>query len=178
MSVAKRVGEEMEVELGDKVGYAILLEDVTGSKTVIKVMIDAQAYCLGSLKKLLPDVETSSLSSLPPHSMHNTFKTSFAGDVVDVYISYEKMYALLEMRSVEETQKCNGFGRHLITGNTFNIDQSSLIGKSLPITWDLYEMFRLVQLAARVTLYGKVAHQKVVIANVVTLFRKVAHQTA
>nr|GEV25767.1 pre-mRNA-splicing factor ATP-dependent RNA helicase DEAH7 isoform X1 [Tanacetum cinerariifolium] len=96
----------MEVELGDKVGYAILFEDVTGSKTVIMVMID--------------------------------------GDVVDVYISYEKMYALLKMRSVEETQKCDGFGRHFITGDPLKIDQSSLID------------------------------QKVVIANVVTLFRKVA----
>ncbi|GJS06884.1 pre-mRNA-splicing factor ATP-dependent RNA helicase DEAH7 [Tanacetum coccineum] len=36
MSVAKRVSEEMETELGDKVGYAIRFEDVTGPKTVIK----------------------------------------------------------------------------------------------------------------------------------------------
>lgn len=37
MSVAKRVSEEMETELGDKVGYAIRFEDVTGPKTIIKV---------------------------------------------------------------------------------------------------------------------------------------------
>lgn len=37
MSVAKRVSEEMETELGDKVGYAIRFEDVTGPNTVIKV---------------------------------------------------------------------------------------------------------------------------------------------
>lgn len=37
MSVAKRVSEEMETELGDRVGYAIRFEDVTGPKTVIKV---------------------------------------------------------------------------------------------------------------------------------------------
>ncbi|KAL3533450.1 hypothetical protein ACH5RR_006971, partial [Cinchona calisaya] len=36
MSVAKRVSEEMETELGDKVGYAIRFEDVTGPDTVIK----------------------------------------------------------------------------------------------------------------------------------------------
>ncbi|KAG0465507.1 hypothetical protein HPP92_019671, partial [Vanilla planifolia] len=36
MSVAKRVSEEMETELGDKVGYAIRFEDVTGPSTVIK----------------------------------------------------------------------------------------------------------------------------------------------
>lgn len=39
MSVAKRVSEEMETELGDKVGYAIRFEDVTGPKTVIKVTL-------------------------------------------------------------------------------------------------------------------------------------------
>lgn len=39
MSVAKRVSEEMETELGDKVGYAIRFEDVTGPNTIIKVFI-------------------------------------------------------------------------------------------------------------------------------------------
>lgn len=37
MSVAKRVSEEMETDLGEKVGYAIRFEDVTGPNTVIKV---------------------------------------------------------------------------------------------------------------------------------------------
>ncbi|CAN6476268.1 unnamed protein product [Victoria cruziana] len=40
MSVAKRVSEEMETKLGDKVGYAIRFEDVTGPDTVIKYMTD------------------------------------------------------------------------------------------------------------------------------------------
>ncbi|GLA59707.1 DEAH-box RNA helicase prp16 [Aspergillus tubingensis] len=40
MSVAKRVSEEMEVDLGDEVGYAIRFEDCTGPKTVIKYMTD------------------------------------------------------------------------------------------------------------------------------------------
>ena len=34
MSVAKRVADEMGVELGDEVGYAIRFEDLTSSKTV------------------------------------------------------------------------------------------------------------------------------------------------
>lgn len=40
MSVAKRVAEEMGVELGDEVGYAIRFEDLTNEKTVIKYMTD------------------------------------------------------------------------------------------------------------------------------------------
>ena len=40
MSVAKRVSEEMEVPLGDEVGYAIRFEDCTSRKTTIKYMTD------------------------------------------------------------------------------------------------------------------------------------------
>ncbi|KAM0787222.1 hypothetical protein ACM66B_006460 [Microbotryomycetes sp. NB124-2] len=40
MSVAKRVSEEMEVQLGAEVGYAIRFEDCTSDKTVIKYMTD------------------------------------------------------------------------------------------------------------------------------------------
>ncbi|KAJ5678827.1 hypothetical protein N7462_007071 [Penicillium macrosclerotiorum] len=40
MSVAKRVSEEMEVDLGAEVGYAIRFEDCTSDQTVIKYMTD------------------------------------------------------------------------------------------------------------------------------------------
>ncbi|MCO5613784.1 hypothetical protein L7F22_068062 [Adiantum nelumboides] len=40
MSVAKRVSEEMEVELGSTVGYAIRFEDCTSEQTRIKYMTD------------------------------------------------------------------------------------------------------------------------------------------
>lgn len=37
MSVAKRVSEEMCVELGKECGYSIRFEDCTSDKTIIKV---------------------------------------------------------------------------------------------------------------------------------------------
>ena len=40
MSVAKRVSEEMNVELGQDVGYSIRFEDCTSEKTIIKYMTD------------------------------------------------------------------------------------------------------------------------------------------
>ena len=40
MSVAKRVADEMNVKLGEDVGYAIRFEDCTSSKTIIKYMTD------------------------------------------------------------------------------------------------------------------------------------------
>ena len=50
MSVAKRVSEEMETELGDKVGYAIRFEDVTCAKTIIKVKF---CLCFSSCQHVL-----------------------------------------------------------------------------------------------------------------------------
>jgi len=40
MSVAKRVADELDVKLGDEVGYSIRFEDVTSQKTVLKYMTD------------------------------------------------------------------------------------------------------------------------------------------
>ncbi|KAL8957324.1 MAG: hypothetical protein Q9193_005370, partial [Seirophora villosa] len=40
MSVAQRVADEMDVPLGEEVGYNIRFEDVTGPKTILKYMTD------------------------------------------------------------------------------------------------------------------------------------------
>lgn len=40
MSVAKRVAEEMDVSLGEEVGYSIRFEDKSGPKTVLKYVTD------------------------------------------------------------------------------------------------------------------------------------------
>jgi pre-mRNA-splicing factor ATP-dependent RNA helicase DHX15/PRP43 len=40
MSVAQRVSEEMDVNLGEEVGYSIRFEDQTSKKTILKYMTD------------------------------------------------------------------------------------------------------------------------------------------
>ncbi|CAK5056730.1 unnamed protein product [Meloidogyne enterolobii] len=57
MSVAKRVAEEMGVELGQECGYAIRFEDCTSDKTIIKYMTDGILLreCLGD-----PDLDSYS----------------------------------------------------------------------------------------------------------------------
>lgn len=40
MSVAKRVADEMDVVLGEQVGYTIRFEDITSNKTILKYMTD------------------------------------------------------------------------------------------------------------------------------------------
>jgi len=40
MSVAKRVSEEMDVQLGEEVGYSIRFEDKSSNKTKLKYLTD------------------------------------------------------------------------------------------------------------------------------------------
>jgi pre-mRNA-splicing factor ATP-dependent RNA helicase DHX15/PRP43 len=40
MSIAKRVAEEMDVEMGQEVGYTIRFEDCSNPKTILKFMTD------------------------------------------------------------------------------------------------------------------------------------------
>lgn len=40
MSVAKRVSEEMDVILGEEVGYSIRFEDKSSQKTILKYLTD------------------------------------------------------------------------------------------------------------------------------------------
>ena len=40
MSVAKRVSEELDVDLGEEVGYSIRFEDLTSKSTILKYMTD------------------------------------------------------------------------------------------------------------------------------------------
>lgn len=40
MSVAKRVAEELDVILGEEVGYSIRFEDKSGPKTMLKYLTD------------------------------------------------------------------------------------------------------------------------------------------
>lgn len=42
MSVAERVANEMDVKLGEEVGYTIRFEDMTGPKTLLKYMTDGK----------------------------------------------------------------------------------------------------------------------------------------
>jgi len=40
MSVARRVAEELDVNLGEEVGYSIRFEDNYSNKTIVKYMTD------------------------------------------------------------------------------------------------------------------------------------------
>ena len=63
VTVAKRVAEEMECDVGEEVGYAIRFEDQTdknGKKTLIKYMTDGIL-----LRETLQETDLDACS--PPH---------------------------------------------------------------------------------------------------------------
>ena len=59
MSVAARVADEMDVRLGQEVGYSIRFEDCTSDKTVIKYMTDGML-----LREFLSEPDLKSYSVL------------------------------------------------------------------------------------------------------------------
>ena len=65
MSVAKRVAEEMNVVLGEEVGYSIRFEDCTSNKTVIKYMTDGML-----LREALVDREMNNYSCIMLDEAH------------------------------------------------------------------------------------------------------------
>lgn len=65
MSVAKRVADEMGVQLGEEVGYAIRFEDCTGPNTIIKYMTDGML-----LREALIDKDMSQYSVIMLDEAH------------------------------------------------------------------------------------------------------------
>lgn len=59
MSVAERVANELDVKLGEEVGYSIRFEDMTSSKTILKYMTDGML-----LREAMSDHELSRYSTI------------------------------------------------------------------------------------------------------------------
>ncbi|KNE65760.1 pre-mRNA-splicing factor ATP-dependent RNA helicase PRP43, partial [Allomyces macrogynus ATCC 38327] len=66
MSVAKRVAEEMDVEIGAEVGYSIRFEDCTSNKTVFKYMTDGML-----LREAMMDHDLSRYSAIIIDEAHD-----------------------------------------------------------------------------------------------------------
>ena len=52
MSVSRRVAEEMDVTIGEEVGYSIRFEDCSSAKTVLKYVCSLNSYLLFALRVL------------------------------------------------------------------------------------------------------------------------------
>jgi ATP-dependent RNA helicase DHX8/PRP22 len=70
LSVAKRVSEEMGVELGQEVGYSIRFEDCTSSSTIIKYMTDGMLLREALLDKELKQYSVIMLDEAHERTIH------------------------------------------------------------------------------------------------------------
>jgi pre-mRNA-splicing factor ATP-dependent RNA helicase DHX16 len=65
MSVSARVAEEMDVKLGNEVGYSIRFEDCTSERTVLKYMTDGML-----LREFLGEPDLASYSVMIVDEAH------------------------------------------------------------------------------------------------------------
>ncbi|MCL7039666.1 hypothetical protein MKW94_021830 [Papaver nudicaule] len=122
MSVAKRVSEEMETELGEKVGYAIRFEDVTGSNTKIKYMTDGVL-----LRETLKDSDLAKYSVIVMDEAHErSLNTDVLFGILKKVVAQRRDFKLIVTSATLDAEKFSNFfgGAPLfkIKGRTFNVN--------------------------------------------------------
>ena len=123
MSVAKRVAEEMEVELGADVGYAIRFEDVTSDKTVIKYMTDGVL-----LRESLRDANLDQYAALVMDEAHErSLHTDVLFGILKKVITRRRDLKLIVTSATLNAEKfCEFFGgapKFSIPGRTFRVEK-------------------------------------------------------
>ncbi|MCP9259318.1 Pre-mRNA-splicing factor ATP-dependent RNA helicase PRP16 [Dirofilaria immitis] len=123
MSVAKRVAEEMGVELGQECGYAIRFEDCTSDNTRIKYMTDGIL-----LRECLSDPDLDQYSAIIMDEAH---ERSLNTDVLfgllrDVIARRADLKLIVTSATMDAEKFANFFGGHTpcftIPGRTFPVE--------------------------------------------------------
>uniref|UniRef100_A0A915NZG7 RNA helicase n=1 Tax=Meloidogyne floridensis TaxID=298350 RepID=A0A915NZG7_9BILA len=120
MSVAKRVAEEMGVELGQECGYAIRFEDCTSDKTIIKYMTDGILLreCLGD-----PDLDSYSAIIMDEAHERSLNTDVLFGLLRDVVARRSDIKLIVTSATMDAEKFSNFFGGHTpifqIPGRTF-----------------------------------------------------------
>ncbi|KAL3094888.1 hypothetical protein niasHT_021463 [Heterodera trifolii] len=123
MSVAKRVSEEMGIELGQECGYAIRFEDCTSEKTIIKYMTDGIL-----LRECLSDPDLDSYAAIIMDEAH---ERSLNTDVLfgllrDVVARRSDLKLIVTSATMDADKFANFFGGHTpifqIPGRTFPVE--------------------------------------------------------
>lgn len=122
MSVAKRVSEEMETELGDKVGYAIRFEDVTGPSTVIKYMTDGVL-----LRETLKDSDLDKYRVIVMDEAHErSLNTDVLFGILKKVVARRRDFKLIVTSATLNAQKFSNFFGSVpifhIPGRTFPVN--------------------------------------------------------
>uniref|UniRef100_A0A183CKF3 RNA helicase n=1 Tax=Globodera pallida TaxID=36090 RepID=A0A183CKF3_GLOPA len=123
MSVAKRVSEEMGVELGKECGYAIRFEDCTSEKTIIKYMTDGILLreCLSD-----PDLDTYSAIIMDEAHERSLNTDVLFGLLRDVVARRSDLKLIVTSATMDADKFANFFGGHTpifqIPGRTFPVE--------------------------------------------------------
>ncbi|KOM44351.1 hypothetical protein LR48_Vigan05g195600, partial [Vigna angularis] len=105
MSVAKRVSEEMDTELGDKVGYAIRFEDVTGPSTIIKYMTDGVL-----LRETLKDSDLDKYRVIVMDEAHErSLNTDVLFGILKKVVAQRRDFKLIVTSATLNAQKFSNF---------------------------------------------------------------------
>lgn len=122
MSVAKRVSEEMNVSLGEEVGYAIRFEDVTCEKTVVKYMTDG-ILLRESLRE--PDLDNYSAVIMDEAHERSLNTDVLFGLLRDVVSRRQDMKLIVTSATMDADKFAKFFGNvpvFTIPGRTFPVD--------------------------------------------------------
>ena len=121
MSVAKRVSEEMEVKLGEEVGYSIRFEDCTTQKTVIKYMTDGML-----LREALVDKSMSNYSCIMLDEAHErTIHTDVLFGLMKKLVLTRPDFRLIVTSATLDAEK---FSNYFYNCNIFRIP-----GRTFPV---------------------------------------------
>ncbi|KAI9812600.1 MAG: hypothetical protein M1827_004589 [Pycnora praestabilis] len=114
MSVAARVAEEMNVKVGNEVGYAIRFEDATSDKTVLKYMTDGML-----LREFLTEPDLGGYSALMIDEAHErTLHTDILFGLVKDIARFRPELKLLISSATMDAQK---FAKYFDDAPIFNI---------------------------------------------------------
>ncbi|MCO5579412.1 hypothetical protein L7F22_033267 [Adiantum nelumboides] len=122
MSVAKRVSEEMDCELGDKVGYAIRFEDVTGPNTIMKYMTDGVL-----LRETLREADLDQYSAIIMDEAHErSLNTDVLFGILKQVVARRRDFKLIVTSATLNAQKFSDFFGSVpvfhIPGRTFPVN--------------------------------------------------------
>ncbi|KAJ3693896.1 hypothetical protein LUZ60_009376 [Juncus effusus] len=122
MSVAKRVSEEMETDLGKLVGYAIRFEDVTSPNTVIKYMTDGVL-----LRETLKDADLDKYRVIIMDEAHErSLNTDVLFGILKKVVARRRDFKLIVTSATLNAQKFSDFFGSVpifhIPGRTFPVN--------------------------------------------------------
>ncbi|KAI1918778.1 DEAH-box ATP-dependent RNA helicase prp43 [Ophidiomyces ophidiicola] len=101
MSVAERVASEMDVKLGEEVGYSIRFEDMTGPKTILKYMTDGML-----LREAMHDPDLTRYSTIILDEAHErTMATDVLMGLLKEVVQRRPDLKLIVMSATLDAQK-------------------------------------------------------------------------